>query len=137
VTTPKVGGARFIDERMDGVERGRAYAVTLGASVRDAFGATSGDDGDGDDGARVSKRRRSEGDDVGADDDDGAPVTVFRYDFMSDDADRTRPARVTCAPNGVVEVTFASKARAREGGTSKTVKPRRRARAMTAAWIVR
>ena len=112
-----MGGARFIDERMDGVERGRAYAVTLGASVRDAFGATSGDDGDGDDGARVSKRRRSEGDDVGADDDDGAPVTVFRYDFMSDDADRTRPARVTCAPNGVVEVTFASKARAREGGT--------------------
>jgi len=103
---------------MDGVERGRAYAVTLGASVRDAFGAASG--GGGGDGARESKRRRAEGDDVEGDEDagdGGAPVTVFRYDFMSDDADRTRPARVTCAPNGAVEVTFASKARASEGGT--------------------
>ncbi len=117
MTTPTVGGARFIAARMDGVERGRAYAVTLGASVRDAFGAASGDGGG--DGARESKRRRAEGDDVEGDDDGdgGAPVTVFRYDFMSDDADRTRPARVTCAPNGAVEVTFASKARASEGGT--------------------
>ena len=43
-------------------------------------------------------------------------MTVFRYDFMSDDADRTKRARVTCSPSGAVEVTFASKSRATEGG---------------------